>query len=168
MHKSPVLLLSPLVAACAIATVSAAPPAPDAAPATTSDHRADLRRHFFDTTDTNHDGVVSRAEYQAQVDARFDRFDSNHDGRVDADEIARSPAAARRAHQRAERFMRRYAGTGSTSIDKAAFEAKATARFDRLGGGADTLTEDQLAAHRRGHAHRPRSAQPGDAGPGGE
>lgn len=37
--------------------------------------------------DTDHDGTVTRAEYLAQVDARFARMDTNGNGRLDPDEL---------------------------------------------------------------------------------
>ncbi|MGI4733051.1 MAG: hypothetical protein ACRYFW_15090 [Janthinobacterium lividum] len=37
--------------------------------------------------DANGDGVVTRAEYLAAVDARFDRMDANHDGVLSPDEM---------------------------------------------------------------------------------
>lgn len=38
--------------------------------------------------DTNGDGVVTRAEFDADNNARFARMDLNHDGRIDASEMA--------------------------------------------------------------------------------
>ncbi|WP_375380782.1 hypothetical protein [uncultured Sphingomonas sp.] len=37
--------------------------------------------------DANGDGIVTRAEYTAAVDARFDRMDRNHDGVLSPDEM---------------------------------------------------------------------------------
>jgi hypothetical protein len=110
--------------------------------------RAELKQRFFDQIDTNHDGTISRAEYQAWVDARFAKLDTNGDGRVDAQEIESSPVAAERVQKRAEAFVKRYDTSGTGKVDKADFEAKEMARFDRLSGGADTLTPEQLAAPR--------------------
>ena len=124
-----------------------------AAPVANSGGRGPHRQRVFDEIDTNHDGVVSRAEYQAWVDGRFDKFDTNHDGRIDANEIAASPETARRVHQRAERFVRRHDPNGNGQVSRADFEAGAMQRFDRLGGGADTLTADQFAAHRGRFMH---------------
>jgi len=124
------------------------------ASSTPAGHRADFRQRFFDQIDTNHDGVISRAEYQAWVDSRFAKFDTNGDGSIDAQEIIASPVTAQRVQARAEGFVKRYDTSGTGKVSKSDFEAKEMARFDRLSGGADTLTPDQLAAHRgRGHGH---------------
>jgi hypothetical protein len=143
-----------LSALMAAATVLAADPTGDAAPTPRAAKRAEFQQRFFDRIDTNHDGVASRAEYQAWVDGRFDKLDSNGDGRVDAGEVAHSAVAAERVQKRAEGFVKRYDQSGSGTVDKADFEAREMARFDRLGGGADSLTADQLATHGRAHMHR--------------
>ena len=145
--------LSALVAAAAASAASPAPAgaAPDATP------HGNWRQQFFDKIDTNHDGVVTRAEYQAWVDGRFAKMDANGDGKVNADEVATSPAAVERVQKRAEGFVRRYDASGTGEVSKADFEAKEMERFDRLSNGADSITEDQFAAarpfkHRRGPA----------------
>ena len=37
---------------------------------------------WFDRIDTNHDGVVDRAEFMADAEAQFARMDLNHDGTI--------------------------------------------------------------------------------------
>ncbi|NWO81729.1 EF-hand domain-containing protein, partial [Escherichia coli] len=41
---------------------------------------------MFDRLDTNHDGVITKEEFQAEVAARFARLDTNHDGKVSQEE----------------------------------------------------------------------------------
>ncbi len=53
------------------AASAAGPAAAGTAPAPET-KQAQWRQQFFDKIDTNHDGVISRAEYQAWVDSRFD------------------------------------------------------------------------------------------------
>ncbi|GAA0710753.1 hypothetical protein [Dokdonella soli] len=143
----PTLLASALLGAAALA--SAADPAADAGAARAA-KRAEFQQRLFDKIDTNHDGVISRAEYQTWVDSRFARLDTDGDGSVDAQEIAASPAVAHRVQKRAEGFVKRYDTSGTGKVSKADFEAKEMARFDHLSSGADTLTEQQLAAHHGG------------------
>jgi len=113
--------------------------------------RAAMQQQMFERLDANHDGQVSRAEYKASVDARFDKLDANGDGSVDAEEIARSPATAERVNRRAEGFVKRYDAAGSGKVTRADFEAKEMERFERIGGGADSVTLEQLSKLRKPH-----------------
>jgi hypothetical protein len=124
-----------------------------------------FQQRFLDQIDTNHDGVVSRAEYQAWFDTRFARLDANGDGHVDANEIAASPQVAQRVQRRADRFVERYDASGSGSVSKADFEAKEMARFDRLSGGSGTVDADQLLPRRGAFGrHHDATATPDDKG----
>ena len=143
-----------LTALAAAATASAADPA--TAPSDPSSRHAEWRQQFFDKVDTNHDGTISRAEYQAWVDSRFAKLDSNGDGTVDANEVATSQAAAERVQKRAEGFVRRYDPSGDGQVSKADFEAKEMQRFDRLSAGTDSITQAQFAAAKSSrHRHAP-------------
>jgi Ca2+-binding EF-hand superfamily protein len=150
----------PAVFALSAAIAASAAWAADPATGTTAptDKRAEWRQQFFDKIDTNHDGTINRAEYQAWVDSRFAKIDSNGDGVVDADEVATSPAAVERVQKRADGFVRRYDASGDGKVSKADFEAKEMQRFDRLSNGADSITEDQFTAARPfKHRHAPQT-----------
>ncbi len=165
MRKIIPVLFAVSALAAAGATFAADPASDATTPAATS--RAQWRQHFFDQIDTNHDGVISRAEYQAWVDSRFAKLDTSGDGVVTAQEIESSPATAARVHKRAEGFVKRYDTSGTGNVSKAEFEAKEMSRFDQLSGGADALTEAQLAAHRHGSMHKHGPQDPGTAPNGG-
>jgi Ca2+-binding EF-hand superfamily protein len=42
---------------------------------------------WFQETDSNHDGSITRDEMKADADRFFGRLDSNHDGEIDPDEV---------------------------------------------------------------------------------
>ena len=141
--------------ASAFATFAAAAATPAAGDAAPGSKRAEWRQQRFEHIDTNRDGAISRAEYQAWIDGRFAKLDANGDGVVNADEVASSPAAAERVQKRAEGFVRRYDASGTGTVSKADFEAREMKRFDRLGNGTDSITEEQFeAAHKRAFRHR--------------
>jgi hypothetical protein len=78
---------------------AAAPAAPAAGGTATPAAAAPMRSRMFERLDANHDGVVSRDEYRAQVAERFDRLDANHDGFLDASEMTSMRGRARGAAQ---------------------------------------------------------------------
>ena len=53
--------------------------------------------------DTNHDGKITHAEYDASVKARFDAMDTNHDGQI-------SPEERKAARQKMRSEMRAHMG----------------------------------------------------------
>jgi len=163
-------VLTGLAAACLFGTALAG--AADTGSDTASTHprvarHARFEQKFLDRIDTNRDGVVSRAEYQAWVDSRFAKLDGNGDGVVTADEIAQAAATQQREERRAEQFVKRFGGKDSGQVAKADFEAKEMARFDRISGGSDTVTADQLMPrrgkfmHHRGGSAAAVSSDPG-------
>ena len=168
----PTLSAVALSSACALAafgTAIAATPT-DSTAASPANRHAQFQQRFFNKLDTNHDGVVSRAEYQAWVDGRFAKLDTNGDGSIDATEIESSPATAARVQRRAEHFIKRYDKSGTGNVSESEFETKEMTHFDRLSGGADTMTETQFAAAMAAHRHHPAPAgqamNPASDGPG--
>jgi hypothetical protein len=93
--------------------------------------------------DANGDGVVTRAEYGAQVDARFARMDANGDGKIDGDETLRGRYA--RGGDAPPPPPPAPAGAGAAppppppmlSGTRDQFRAAAMARFDRLDANRD-------------------------------
>lgn len=66
---------------------AAAPAVPAGTDTATPAPAAPMRSRMLERLDANHDGVVSRDEYRAQVGERFDRLDTNHDGFLDQSEM---------------------------------------------------------------------------------
>lgn len=95
--------------------------------------------------DTNSDGVITRAEFQAHHSAMFDRMDANNDGVVNAAdrELVRSlwaEFAAERGVEVGSEHGRWGQRSGEQEISRADFEARGTAMFDRMAGeGNDSV-----------------------------
>lgn len=148
----PLLFAAATFGTCVLAHAGTAAPAPTDT-ASRAAQRTAMRQQFADAIDTNHDGTISRDEYRAWVDQRFARLDGNGDGRVDAAEIADSPAARQRVQKRADRFVQRFDTSGTGKVSLADFEARAMQRFDRIADGASSVPVDEFAAAGR-HAGR--------------
>jgi Ca2+-binding EF-hand superfamily protein len=97
--------------------------------------------------DTNHDGVITRAEYDAQAADRFAKLDANGDGQVSPDEMkaamgrmrggqdgaAPHPAAqGPMGHHRHGDLMTRLDTNHDGRISRDEMRAQADARFDKL------------------------------------
>ena len=92
---------------------------------------------MFDRLDTNHDGVITKEEFQADVAARFARLDTNHDGKVSPEE-----RAAARPGGGGGRGM-----AGDMTL--ADIQAQAERRFDRLDTNHDgKIDQAEFAAMR--------------------
>lgn len=120
-----------LVAAAFGATLLAAPAfAQDAPPA------AAAGGAMFDRLDANHDGVITREEFNANVAERFTRLDTNKDGKVSDAERE----AAGRGGGMGMRGM-----TGDVTL--ADMQAQAGKRFDRLDANQDgKIDKAEMAA----------------------
>lgn len=90
--------------------------------------------------DSNHDGEVSRAEFQAQRAVRFDRLDRNGDGRIAKDDLPARGAMQKRLMERMAPFDRDRDG----AVTRAEFAGGPTPAFDRIdadGNGMIDTTE---------------------------
>jgi Ca2+-binding EF-hand superfamily protein len=143
------------VALCAGTAVAGNPPAPDAP-------RDEMR------ADTDHDGRVSRAEYDAAASQRrsdwFDKLDLNKDGYITQDEMNQA-RETRRANMRGrmdEKFKEADAnGDGQLSLDEVqAKMPRLAAHFGDLDKDQNgLLTKEELAQGHRDHGPRPAPAQ---------
>lgn len=130
--------------------------AADAAP------RHEARGHRLAQIDSNHDGKVSRTEYEAWVATRYAEFDPQGKGSVTVEDLMQSPAFQAELRRRAEGIVARHAKAGSREFTRAEFEADAMARFERLADGGDSVSIDELKSRRAERAaHRDRDGKHG-------
>ena len=74
------------------------PPPPGAGMGMTMGPAAHMLHEMAEKADTNHDGTVTRAEFDAAVKARFDAADTNPDGKLTPQERRAAWMAERKAH----------------------------------------------------------------------
>lgn len=115
------LLGASLLAGSAYAAQQTPAPAPQDRPM-----RGDVGR-----ADTNNDGVITREEYLADVDARFAKIDVNKDGKITKDERPDG------GEGRGGRMMSRTDTNGDGAISLDEQRAQALRRFDRLDANGD-------------------------------
>ena len=94
--------------------------------------------------DTNKDGFVDRAEWNAGQEARFRELDTNNDGKLSKDEMfARTPSAAGnvlpsdRQLERQDAFFRRVDRDRDGFVSKAEFMAQTDRNFARCDADKD-------------------------------
>jgi hypothetical protein len=111
--------------------------------------------HGFDLThfDANHDGAISRQEFNTRPDGLFDRLDTNHDNVIAAQEqqAAQQAMQQRIAERRANRPDPDTNGDGN--ISRAEWDAMGSAQFQRMDADNDgrvTREEGESARPRRG------------------
>ena len=113
--------------------------------------------------DTNGDGKISRAEYQAQVDSRFARLDANGNGSLDSDEMPMRGMGRRSmapdGPPPGANNTQPAAPTGPVSRDQ--FRSLFMSRFDRIDTNHDgSIDPDEMAAARPFRGGGDRSAPP--------
>jgi Ca2+-binding EF-hand superfamily protein len=107
----------------------------------------------FSQADANHDGVVTRAEFDAARTAGFTRLDANHDGQLARDEIRAGWRGAHRGGHgwrgRHRDRMARADANHDGAITRDEFLAGPTRLFDRLDANHDgAISADERQAVR--------------------
>lgn len=121
--------------------------------------------------DTNGDGKISRAEYQAQVDSRFARLDANGDGSLESDEMPMRGMGRRSvAPDGPPPGANRSPPTPPTGpISRDQFRSLSMSRFDRVDTNHDgSIDGDEMAAARPFRGGGDRSAPPSPPANGAE
>ena len=82
--------------------------------------------------DTNKDGFVDRAEWDAGQEARFKQLDANHDGKLSKEELfSQSRSTSDRALERQDAFFRRMDRDRDGFVSQDEFMAQASRNFAR-------------------------------------
>jgi len=145
----------------ALLTLSAAA---TAAPPATAPAAPDHFQHMLQKMDRNGDGRISLDEYLAEAADHYRSIDAANKGRVDAADIASSPAALERIDRRAEHLVARLDSAGAGYVTADEFAAAAQKRFARLDRNGDgRLTPDEFAVHGRHRAATAANANVGTA-----
>ena len=118
----------PLIALLLLAAPAVAAPGP-----TTDNPRPAARQNSgIMRYDTNKDGFVDRAEWDAGQDGRFKELDANHDGKLTKEELfSQSRSTSDRALERQEAFFRRMDRDHDGFVSKDEFMAQASRNFAR-------------------------------------
>jgi hypothetical protein len=91
--------------------------------------------------DTNKDGFVDRAEWDAGQQARFKELDANHDGKLTKEELfSQSRTTSDRALERQEAFFRRVDRDHDGFVSQDEFMAQAARNFARCDADKDGRT----------------------------
>jgi len=132
----PLIVLLLLAAAPLLANGAAAAPGP-----TTDNPRPARQNSGIMRYDTNKDGFVDRAEWDAGQEARFKELDANHDGKLTKEELfAQSRSTSDRAVERQEAFFRRMDRDHDGFVSKDEFMAQAARNFTRCDADKDGRT----------------------------
>jgi Ca2+-binding EF-hand superfamily protein len=115
--------------------------------------------------DANHDGVVTRAEFDAARTAHFAQMDANHDGVLTRDEMWRGGPGGQHGRHRGAGMRLMHADADHNGIiTKEEFLARPTAEFDRL----DTNHDGTLSGAELPQGGPPEGERRAGGPPGGE
>lgn len=148
-HK--LVLAAAFAAACALPFAAFAQSTGSTATAPAA--RPSLFAHMLKKMDTDGDGKISSAEFQAAAAARFNAIDTQGTGKITAEQIADSKGAKERGEKFAEREVAKIGTNGVITKDQ--YLAAAQARFAKLDKNGDGyITADEApVGHGRGDKH---------------
>jgi len=112
--------------------------------------RGNFADRMFETMDANHDGAVTRKEFDAFHDQRFKQMDANHDGKISREE--HDAMHQRFAGQMREHLKQRFAQAdankdGALSKEEAQQMPMVAAHFDEIDANHDgKVTLEEIEA----------------------
>ncbi len=147
------LTSSALVAALLVVPFAAFAQSNDmATPAPAASTHPSAFAHMLKKMDTDGDGKISSAEFQAAASARFDAIDTTHSGSITNEQLANAEHG-----KRAERELGKLGSNGV--ITKAQYLSAAQARFAKLDKNGDGyITADEMPAGHGGHGRGEKNA----------
>lgn len=103
--------------------------------------------------DANHDGTITRAEFDAAHGAHFAQMDANHDGSLQASEMPQwgdhggaAPAGSAAPAMRGD-------ANGDGVLSRAEFDAQGARMFDRIDADHNgSITQAEITAMQQAHA----------------
>lgn len=97
--------------------------------------------------DTNHDGNVTKAEWEILVKARFASFDANKDGKLSPDEVAAMLASTPGMTMSAADVLKAYDKDGDGAVSQQEYVDRNMGRFDAWDTNHDgTVSADEQKA----------------------
>lgn len=121
-------------------------------------HRGDFAQHILERVDTDHDGKISKAEFDAEGQAMFKRLDENGDGKIAENEMPQRHWA-RFGGQMFDRMDTDHDG----NVSKAEFQAASDKMFQRMDKNGDGIIEKDEMQRPHGDGDMPPPA--GDQAP---
>lgn len=119
-------------------------------------HRGGWAAQAFEMMDANHDGVVTRKEFDEFHDKRFKEMDANHDGKITREEM--EAMHKKMGEQAGEHFKKRFEEAdanhdGALSKEEAQKMPFIAQHFDEIDANHDgKVTQDEIkAAHGKMH-----------------
>lgn len=110
-------------------------------------HKKPDPAEFLDSADTNHDGVVSRPEFDVALVKRFASLDRNSDGFIDLNDLPARLRSNQTAEDRISNLIDRFDTDGDGRISKTEFVGRMALVFDRADKDHNgVLSADELAA----------------------
>ncbi|HEX7915715.1 hypothetical protein [Rudaea sp.] len=139
-----------LLAALAVAPFAAFAQSSDTNSAATTAAHPSPFAHMLKKMDSDGDGKISSAEFQAAAAARFAAIDTQGTGKITAAQIAAAHGAGERGEKFADREVAKIGSDGTITRDQ--YLTAAQARFAKLDKNGDGfLTADEVPAGRWAH-----------------